>query len=57
MAHFDPKAAEGLIKAFGPTDDDKKKFAQTFLGSLLGQIRHSVGTLAFYFLIIVVAFK
>jgi hypothetical protein len=34
---LEPKAAEELIKTFGPTDDDKKKFAQTFLGSLLGQ--------------------
>jgi hypothetical protein len=37
MAHFDPKTAGELIKPFVPTDEDKKKFSQTFLGSLIGQ--------------------
>jgi hypothetical protein len=57
MSNFDPKAAEELIKTFGPTEDDKKKFAQTFLGSLLGQSVVLVGELAFYVLVLGKALK
>ena len=57
MSNLEPKAAEELIKAFAPTDDDKKKFAQTFLGSLVGQSVVLVGTLAFYILILGLAVK
>ena len=56
MAQFDPKAAEELIKKFGPTDEDKEKFGQTFLGSLLGQ-SVIVGMLAVYFLVVFAALK
>jgi Leucine-rich repeat (LRR) protein len=57
VAHFDPKAAEELIKTFGPTDEDKKKLSQTFFGSLLGQSVVLVGELAFYLLVVGVALK
>jgi hypothetical protein len=50
-----PRPQKELIKTFVPTEDDKKKFAQTFLGSLLGQSTVLVGELAFYFLVIGVA--
>jgi hypothetical protein len=56
MVYTDPKA-EGLIKAFAPTDDDKKKFAQTFFGSLVGQTVVLVGYLLIYFVVAVVALK
>jgi hypothetical protein len=49
VVHFDPKAAEQLIKTIGLTDEDKKKFAQTFLGSLLGQSVFLVALLVSYF--------
>ncbi len=57
MTNLGPKAALELLKQFGATDDDKKKFAQTFLGSLLGQSVVLVGTLAFYFLILGLTLK
>ncbi len=55
MTHLDTKAAKELFKAFGPTEDDKKKYAQTFLGSLIGQSILLAGELAIYFSVCVFA--
>ena len=55
MTYLDTKAAKELFKAFGPTEDDKKKYAQTFLGSLIGQSILLAGELAIYFSVCVFA--
>ncbi|MGH6837442.1 MAG: leucine-rich repeat domain-containing protein [Methylocella sp.] len=55
MPDLELKAAKKFIKLFGPTADDKKKFSQTFLGSVIGQSVVFVGMVVVYLLIILVA--
>jgi hypothetical protein len=57
MTNLEPKAAEEFIKTFGPGDDAKKKFSQTFFGSLLGDSTLLVGELTAYGVAVVAALK
>jgi hypothetical protein len=49
MTVIDPKAVGELVKAVGPTDEQRQKFGQTFLGTLLGQATVLVGMVVTYF--------
>ncbi|MFZ3326638.1 MAG: hypothetical protein WA231_12395, partial [Methylocella sp.] len=57
MVYPDSKAAEEFIKAFAPSEEDKRKFAQTFLGSVIGQTAILACSLAVYALAIAVLRK
>ena len=48
MTTIDTKLVGDLVKIFGPTDEQRKQFSQTFLGSLLGQATILVGLLVAY---------
>lgn len=45
MATLDDKGTAELLKASGPSDEHRKQFGQSFLGSWLGQTIYLVGML------------
>ncbi len=51
------KAVGDAVKALGPTDETRKEFAQTFLGSVIGQTVALVGLLVTYAAFVVLAWK